>query len=151
MFLTQCSNNKELKLFNKIIEKRLFSNYDCDKYYRPDDWKEHLHFILYKKEKVVCVAMVHLEENNVVIIKFLATAKKYERQGFAKNMLKLLEEWAVAQKRKLIKVFSLINSKEFYQKQGYTNYSDLDFYKRRKFDKTWNHIAVDMIHLGKFL
>ncbi len=66
-----------------------------------------------------------ISNGNVIAIRHMATGKKYERQGFAKKMITLLEEWLSKQRIKIVKVYTLENAKEFYYKQRYVNYSDL--------------------------
>ena len=112
------------KIYNRIIKEQIFNKSDYTFY--PSDWDSFLHFALYGEGKIVSVAMLEIISNgNVVVIRHMATDKKYERQGFAKRIIALLEEWSSKQRIKIVKIQAETNAKEFYYQQGYVNYSSL--------------------------
>ncbi len=100
----------------------------------------HFHFILCKGTKVVSVAQIEFLSDKEAALRSLATDAPYKNQGYAKEMLTLLERWARGQGIDVIKMHSNPSAEGFYRKLGYKNC---------QFDSPC--VAKEYVDLGKIL
>ncbi len=80
------------------------------------------HFILCKGTQVVTVAHIQLLNEDNAVLSFLATDSKFQRQGYGKKMMFLLEKWLKKQKIKVFIVKSGIGLEAFYRKLGFIKF-----------------------------
>jgi GrpB-like predicted nucleotidyltransferase (UPF0157 family)/GNAT superfamily N-acetyltransferase len=140
--LNFCMLDEEWKAYHRIREEQIFNpiNIVYDRNHPTISDSSHFHFVLYKGTTIVTTAHIELLNNKEVIIRSLATDEPYKRQGYGRQMVKLLEKWIINQKRKTIKVHSNLRAELFYRKLGYT---DMIFN-----DKS---ISKETVDLGKHL
>ena len=115
--------HKAMEIRKKVfIEEQGFS-YDRDK---TDDIAYHI--VLFEEENVIGTCRVFKgEENDVFILGRLAVEKNSRGKGYGGMIVKRAVEYVKEIKGKALILHSQLAAKDFYKKQGFREFSEVDF------------------------
>jgi len=140
--LMYCNHYNEWQRYHSIRKEQIFNriNVEYDPNHPTMSSPNCFHFILYKGIEIVTVAMVELLDDEVAVLRSLATDEQHKMKGYGKEMMRLLERWIKYQNRKIIKMHANLEAEEFYRK---LRYKEIEF----------NDVSVsqNVIDLGKYL
>ena len=111
-------------------------------------------FVLKYKDETACVAVVTIVDENTCELKNIVTVKKYRGNGFAKKMIKYLEDNYKTRYEKML-VGTTENNIPFYVKQGFAKYEKtiknyfIDNYDKEI--KDGDLVCTDMYYYSKDL
>jgi len=94
----------QIEGFNRIVENLLKPICDIFAYKLPSESSSSRHnFVYFKGVKVIGVASVQLvDDGHTAILRFLAIDHLFQKKGFGKQLLSLIEKWVYQQKRKIL-------------------------------------------------
>lgn len=111
-------------------------------------------FVLTYNDEPVCVSVVAKIDNNVIELKNIATKEEFRGKGYAKKMIKYLENNYKTRYKKMI-VGTTENNIPFYVKQGFDKYEKTikNFFIDNYNEEIWdgNMQCVDMYYYSKDL
>lgn len=121
-----CVHYEDWDDYHRIRDEQIFDRSDVlyDKNHPSITAENHFHFVLCKGTQVVSVAHVEFLNEEIAVIRSLATDEPFKMQGYAKKLLQLLERWIVLHGRRTIKLHAALEAESFYRKLGYV---DIDF------------------------
>ena len=111
-------------------------------------------FVLKYKDETACVAVVTIVDENTCELKNIVTVKKYRGNGYAKKMIKYLEDNYKTRYEKML-VGTTENNIPFYVKQGFAKYEKtiknyfIDNYDKEI--KDGDLVCTDMYYYSKDL
>jgi GrpB-like predicted nucleotidyltransferase (UPF0157 family)/ribosomal protein S18 acetylase RimI-like enzyme len=133
---------KEFEAYHRIRKEQIFDPinivYDANHPAMTD--KNHFHLVMYSGSQIVSVAHIEFLNESEAALRSLAIDSKFQKRGYAKQMMQLLEKWLKHKKVKLFKMHARLDAEAFYRKLGYEDC---------KFDD--QSIAERYIDLGKVL
>jgi predicted GNAT family N-acyltransferase len=114
---------KAIDLRNEILRKPLGMDIDNDGF---KDGEDHVHFVALEDDEVVGVVVLipHWKEG-VGKLRQMATAEKVRGKGYGIQLVKALEEYAAEQQMTSVFLHSRHYAAGFYEKLGYTIWSDV--------------------------
>lgn len=120
--MMHCSHYSEWETYHSINEAQIFKPIGIiyDKNHPTMQMENHFHFVLYKGTEIVSIAHVEFLNGTEVAIRSLATDAIYQRKGFGKTLVQLIERWLKYHGKNTIKLHANLKSEGFYKKLGYT-------------------------------
>lgn len=136
------THNLEWENYHRIRKEQIFDpiNVTYDPNHFSINAEGHFHFILCRGTEIVSVAQIEFLSDKEAALSTFATDIPYKQQGYAKEMLMLLERWVKSQGIEVIKMHSRPSAEGFYRKLGYMDC---------KFDNPC--VAKEYVDLGKIL
>lgn len=137
-----CTHYAEWETYHRIKETEIFQPIPLayDRHHPDLTSDRHYHFVMYHGTEIVCIAQIELMNEDVVVLRTIATEAKHKRQGHGTCMIKFLEQWVGHQKRSVIKLHAALTDEAFYRKLGYVE---------MEFDDP--SISTERIDLGKYI
>lgn len=115
--LNCCMHDREWAEYHRIREEQIFKPIKVvyDRKHPSITAENNFHFVLYKGTQIVCVALVEFlgepqdgnqnenQNQQIAVLRSLATDEPYKGQGYDMQMIKLLEQWLKKQGKQIIK------------------------------------------------
>lgn len=124
----------EVKIYNKPTEKgmtvreEVFIKEQGFSYDRDETDDTAYHIVLFEGETAIGVCRVfESDEKNVYILGRLAVAKEHRGKGYGKIIIEKAVEYVKSLKGESLILHSQMQAKEFYKKQGFKEYGDIEY------------------------
>ena len=124
----------EVKIYNKPSEKgmavreKVFIKEQGFSYDRDETDDNAYHIVLFEGKTAIGVCRIfESDENNVYILGRLAVEKEHRGKGFGKIIIEKAVEYVKSVKGESIILHSQMQAKEFYKKQGFKEYGDIEY------------------------
>ncbi|MBH1989732.1 MAG: GNAT family N-acetyltransferase [Alphaproteobacteria bacterium] len=118
-----CTHHREWETYHRIRTEQLFAPtgiiYDLN--HPTLSANNHYHFVLYKGTIIVTVAQIEMLDNDVAVLRSIATDTPHQRQGHASYLLRFIEHWLHHLNIKAIKTHAELATEYFYRNHGYVD------------------------------
>ncbi len=90
-----CSHHFEWESYRRIGREQIFEPFGkvYDSNHQNFSQPNYYHFVLYKGTEIVSIAEMYLPDNNVPMIKYIATDEPYTKQGYSSHLTELIKKW----------------------------------------------------------
>lgn len=126
------SSDNEWSAARRFRQKYFFDKVPMDDPYTwTFDHKDHVHFMLYKKDDVVGYAHIQLWPEKRAALRIIVVDESFRNHGFGGHFLTLCEKWLKEKGNHVFHTESNPAAHRFYQQQGYQDmpFNDPDEYE----------------------